>query len=77
MTQPIYSHEAMDAAFEAIRNPFDWKAPITAQVNLQDLGVTIAAIEYFTATPAYFVSQAGDTVTIRAAGYRAGPAGDH
>jgi len=65
----------------------DWKAPINlsgspAAINavLDHLGVSLMdvsdAVEHFTATRLE-VTATGGMMHLRAAGYRAGPAGDH
>ena len=64
-----------EAYFRLVADPKDWKAPIDAKVpkNL-DLNALQDAIVHFTATEPTFVTS-GDYVQVKAAGYRAGPAG--
>lgn len=68
----------LDAAFDAVKNPTDWRAAILARVAYEALAVTVAAIEFFTATE---VSVSRDLSAggykVYSIGYRAGPAGDH
>ena len=79
----------LEAAFNLIKDPIDWKRPIDAFVpdGFQELvDVAIVAIRFYTATDPTVVKGTGknpDTgepvegVFITAAGYRGGPAGDH
>ena len=74
--QPVYSHDEMEKAFSAVEDSFHWKGEVNADVSFKDLGVTAAAIEYFTATPTFVVSTDYDNevCTIHADGYWKGPA---
>jgi len=81
-----FGHEALQAAFERVRDPNDWKAPINFVGYMTDdqIRVTRAAIIYFTATVPEITTlrmtglvEGEKTVEIRAVGYRMGPAGDH
>lgn len=76
-----YSQAEMEAAFTAVQNKRDWKAPIHAFVQPQDIEVTIAAIEHFTATIPTVKGNEGPSGVIfyevASIGYRKGPAGDH
>ena len=72
-----YSEEALKAAFDAVCNPDDWKAPIGAYVMGEDVGVTVKAIQFYTATtPAVSLNQAKMMYLVTSPGYRNGPAGD-
>jgi len=68
-------------AFEAVANPTDWRAPIDAVIDIDDLDLTTDAIHYYTGcevitTPVeYNDSGTVSKVQIDAAGYRFGPAG--
>lgn len=78
-------------AFEKVQNPEDWKVAIKAPVAIADLSVTVAAIEYFTATSCCISKSAQEAMGagydasrdpkncyyICTEGYRMGPAGDH
>jgi len=72
--------ELAHAAFRLVENRKDWKAPIDAKVDLRLTNyhpeVFAWAIDFMTATPASWTID-GDTLRVRAPGYRAGPAGDH
>lgn len=37
-------------AFDKVKDSEDWRNPIRAVVSAEDLGITIAAIEFFTGT---------------------------
>jgi hypothetical protein len=76
-THPLYTAEDLKTAFDKVADPTDWKNPFVADVILSDLGVTLAAIEHYTACPVYYVKQVGNVFTLRCDGYRMGPAGDH
>jgi len=68
-------------AFGSIQNPLDWKGSIRKIVqvkNPSELGVIAASIVFFTGTWPTFTSTNGQGgYCIEAAGYRAGPCGDH
>jgi len=72
-----YTEQALKEAFEAVQDKDDWKAPIRALVAREDLGVTIKAIEHYTATNVYSDGDYGNFVGVYSVGYRNGPAGDH
>lgn len=69
----------MKAAFDHVCDKDDWKAPIDTMHNQRtcefSLDVIEAAVEYMTATKAKFISHGYPWVQVKAAGYRAGPAG--
>lgn len=82
------TQEQLEQAFNRVRNQDDWRAPIdyTGEFGVQELHLTLDAIEYFTATKAevmdYTVASPYDEVNgtklrcrITAVGYRMGPAG--
>lgn len=73
-----YSQEELEAAFNLVANPDDWKAPIYK--ILPNMGTDVrlirAAICHFTATIPQ-IKFGYDTVVVSSIGYRAGPAGDH
>lgn len=75
-------YKILRAAFDAICNPDDWKAPIVAKVrdDTMLLGLYLESIRFMTATePDIYIT--GDTddghkyLTIVSEGYRNGPAG--
>ena len=57
--------------------PMDWKDPIKATVPSSALGVSLAAVAFYTATEATATKLPGGIYRLEAPGYRAGPAGDH
>lgn len=73
-----YTEAELKAAFEKVCDPHDWKDPIVKRVPTNKMDLTIAAIEFYTATEVKVTALAGrDDVTVESIGYRAGPAGDH
>jgi hypothetical protein len=73
-----YSPDELCAAFNLVKNPNHWKDPISGDVKAELKEVVAAAIEFYTATVAEFSpSSFAGYVHVKAAGYRAGPAGDH
>lgn len=74
-----YSRAALQAAFDKVANPDDWKDSICAMVPAEVLDLVCAAIEFFTSTvPSVIVVDfACNKFVVVAAGYRLGPAGDH
>lgn len=90
MTAQIQSHGAyaipdMEAAFDKVSNPDDWRAPIDALVPGSEIGVTEAAITFFTGTvPTVRAHIKVDPAThllcgrgfrVKSVGYRNGPCG--
>lgn len=71
-----YSRRELSKAFDKVRNPDDWKAPISAWVPRHDMFVVQAAVEFYTATEPK-VTVYPDMVHVQSIGYRSGPAGDH
>ena len=74
-----FTHQQLKAAFDAVADPTDWKAPVDAMVYGGDYGLTHAAVEYFTATTPTgtwepWNAQGMNTWRITAPGYRNGPA---
>jgi hypothetical protein len=73
---PTYSHEELHAAFQKVKNPTDWKAPINAVIDEKDMDIVEQAIVYITATSGTFTrGKKKGTLRVRADGYRNGPAG--
>lgn len=77
-----YTQAELQHAFDRVRNPTDWKAPIASNVLDSQMDITIAAIVHFTATSPGFVpagkNDKGESIYhVTSIGYRAGPAGDH
>ena len=76
-----FSKNQLTAAFEKVQNQDDWKAPISAVIDISEGPIVEASIAYFTSTAADFLpikcgGKAGK-YRVKSIGYRAGPAGDH
>jgi hypothetical protein len=73
-----YTFEQIEQAFDAVKDPNDWKAPINVWVAGEFVDIAIRAIQFYTATTA---TAQFDPSTCRwlvqSPGYRMGPAGDH
>ena len=74
-----YTIAEMEAAFKAVQDLVNWKAPINAVIERDKLDLTLRAIEFYTGTKGLWVPAGtdGSMVRVRAQGYAAGPAGDH
>lgn len=73
-----YTRKQLQDAFEQVRDPNDWKAPIDKVIGMDAAQVTMRAIEFFTATqPMMTYAKRGGKVRVQSIGYRLGPAGDH
>ncbi|HLA19792.1 MAG TPA: hypothetical protein VJ253_10770 [Dehalococcoidia bacterium] len=74
-----YCQADLERAFRFVQDPADWKAPIDCYVRFPSadaLTLIEAAVQHFTATPAEVEPVGEGVYRVRAAGYRAGPAGD-
>ena len=82
-----FPKEVLDAAFDKVKNPNDWKGPIDTVLDFEpshdlaeELNIIQDAVEFHTATQAD-LSGVPDSdrvrIRVRAKGYRMGPAGDH
>lgn len=69
-----YTQDQLEAAFNKVSNPKDWKDEINAIIDCSEIDVTVAAIEFFTATKVNVLSTPTQTA-IYSVGYRMGPAG--
>lgn len=73
-----FTYGALKAAFDAVKNPTDWKAPIAVWLPGEAVLLAVAAIEFFTATQVQVaLDQANMKYYLESEGYRMGPAGDH
>jgi len=72
-----YRLEQLAAAFDRVRDPRDWKAPIRAVIPAVERPVVEKAVLWFTETKACFLEAPGETdrLIVVAPGYRMGPAG--
>jgi hypothetical protein len=71
-----YRLEQLAAAFDRVRNPRDWKAPVVAEISVTERHVVEQAVLWFTDTVPVFVAIPGATerLVVRAPGYRLGGA---
>jgi hypothetical protein len=70
-----FTQEQLDAAFAKVAEP-DWREPIWAVVDREEVSVVCAAIEFFTATTAVVKDlEFCDEFLVKSIGYRMGPAG--
>jgi len=70
--------EQLAAAFDRVRNPRDWKAPIEAVIPDDDRPIVEQAVRWFTGTEAKFRPHGGDPgrLLVVALGYRLGQVDD-
>ena len=77
---PGYSflQSELSASFDRLTNARDWKGPIDAVIDADQLLVSQVAVQFYTATDLEVVGspQLGK-LRVKSIGYRAGPAGDH
>lgn len=73
-----YRMEQLAKAFDRVRNPRDWKAPIRAVIPAAERPVVEKAVRWFTETEPDFTPapDAPDRLVVSAPGYRLGPAGE-
>lgn len=73
-----YRLEQLAAAFDRVRHPQDWKAPIRAVIPARERVLIAMAVLWFTETVPEFEPAPGETdrLVVVAPGYRQGPAGD-
>lgn len=73
-----YTYEQLQAAFNQVANPDDWKDEILATMPGECVNLVVEAIKFFTATnPTVKLNTETMTYIVHSIGYRAGPAGDH
>lgn len=72
-----YPLEQLASAFDRVRDPRDWKAPIRAVIPVAERPIVEQAVRWFTETEPRFeaVPDQTDRVLVVAPGYRLGPAG--
>lgn len=73
-----YRMDQLASAFDRVRHPHDWKAPIRAEIPAEERPVVEKAVWWFTRTIPVFepVPGAGNRLMVVAGGYRAWEAGD-
>lgn len=69
-----YELDALAGAFDRVRNPRDWKAPIETVISASERPLVEAAVLWFTDTVPVFSAIAGspDRLAVSALGYRLG-----
>lgn len=72
-----YRFEQLAAAFDRVRDPRDWKAPIRSVIPAEERDLVEKAVRWFTGTTPAFEAAPGETdrLVVWAPGYRDGPAG--
>jgi len=73
----VFNQEQLEAAFSAVCDKADWKAPINAVVGESLVGLVYSAIVHFTATCPKVTRMENGNFSVKSIGYRQGPAGDH
>lgn len=70
--------EQLASAFDRVRDPRDWKAPIESVIPAVDRSVVEKAVLWFTNTVPTFApaDELPTHLVVRAHGYRGGPVGD-
>lgn len=81
----IHPIETLKKAFDKVKDPRDWKAPINAVVKSEDIGAVWEAVVFYTATQPeiiaqdYILENSGEfkiyCYRVKSEGYRNGPAG--
>lgn len=73
-----FTYGELEAAFTAVHDPEDWRAPIAARCKGEAVMLVVAAIKFYTATvPRVSLNLETMDYIIQSEGYRRGPAGDH
>jgi len=71
-----FTEAQLEAAFDKVADPSDWRNPIYEVVDRDEVEVTVRAIQHFTAAPVQVKDlEWGDEFMIKSPGYRLGPAG--
>ena len=71
-----FTEAQLEAAFDKVADPADWRNPIYQVVDRDDVHVTVCAVRHFTAAPIEVIDlQWGDEFMVKSPGYRLGPAG--
>ena len=73
-----YTFKQIERAFNTVKDPNDWKAPISVWVPGEFVDIIVRAVQFYTATtPNAQFDNATCRWLIQSPGYRMGPAGDH
>jgi len=67
--------DVLQAAFNTVADPTDWRAPIDAWVEADKYELVAEAVQYFTATEPRLIALQNGWKRMVATGYRNGPAG--
>lgn len=65
----------LKTAFDAAKDPDDWKAPLSVVVSTAGAELCATAIEFYTATDVAIEDLGDGYVCLSSVGYRRGPAG--
>ena len=71
----IYTQEQLHDALSAVQDPDDWRNPIDAVIEADQLDITLEAIAHFTGTNAEYFERDDSTYEVTSVGYRNGPCG--
>ena len=71
-----FTQAELEAAFDKVADPADWKNPIYKVVHRDDVHVSVCAVRHFTAASVEVSEMWGDKFIVSSPGYRMGPAGD-
>ena len=75
-----YDEDALQAAFNKVKDQEDWKAAIDKTVEVdgrEEVELICFAVNFYTGTPCDACDEPEGKATFKAIGYRMGPAGDH
>ena len=71
-----FTETQLEAAFDKVADPADWREPIYEVVDRDFVDVTVRAIQHYTAAPVEVIDlHWNDEFMIKSPGYRLGPAG--
>jgi hypothetical protein len=72
-----FRQEQLASVFDRVRDPYDWKAPIAAEIAAADRVAVERAVHWFTDTVPVFLAVPGESgrLVVMARGYRLGPSG--
>ena len=71
-----FTEAQLEAAFDKVADPADWRNPIYEVVDRDAVEVTVRAIQHFTAASIEVIDlNWHDEFMIKSPGYRLGPAG--